>query len=487
MTPAPTLLASLRGLAQTTPDATALAGSTGRQDFQTLWRMIEGGRTALSRAGAQPGDHVLLSAGNSTFFAAAYFAIHACRAVAVIVPPDTGAGDFADAIVRTRPVAVIADRDVAAPGIQLLLIDRLIETPPDPVERAEPALDDLADILFTTGTTGRRKAVALSHRNIATVAVNLRDRLQLDPTDLITVPLPLSHSFGLGHLRCMAVSGHGVHIERGMINPAGLIKRIEQFGATGLALVPAGFEIIRKLAADAFEKLNRQLKVIELGSAAIDFETKAWLIEAMPTTRILHHYGMTEASRAVFSDYRREGSAPGYVGRACEGVTLTITDESQRPLAAGLQGEIHVDGAIVSPGYWNDDGTLDTHRRSPAGFATGDFGSIDESGCLTLSGRLDDMINIGGRKVAPEEIEALLLKHPQVADACCTAMADPILGEAVAAHVVYRDGPADPAALLAWLTPQLDAHKVPRAIHAIDAVPRTASGKIQRARLRPPA
>lgn len=487
MTPAPTLLASLRGLAQTTPDATALVGTTGRHDFHSLWRMIKGGRTCLVNTGVRPGDRVMLSAGNSAAFAAAYFAIHACGGIAVIVPPDTGATDLADAIARTRPVAVIADRDIAVPGITLLLIESLIETSPDPVEGTEPGPDDIADILFTTGTTGRRKAVALSHRNIAVVAANLRDALQLDSTALVTVPLPLCHSFGLGHLRCMAVSGHGVHIERGMINPAGLIKRIEQFGATGLALVPAGFEIIRKLAGDAFAQLNGQLKVIELGSAAIDPETKSWLMAAMPTTRILHHYGMTEASRAVFSDYRRDGEAAGFVGRPCSGVTLTITDDNGDPVAAaGTEGEIHVAGAIVSPGYWNDDATLDRQRKTPNGFATGDFGSIDSDGNLTLTGRIDDMINIGGRKVAPDEIEALLMRHPAVADACCTAMPDPILGEAVQAHVVYRGMP-EPEALQTWLAPQLAAHKLPRVIHAIDVVPRTASGKIQRARLRAPS
>jgi len=485
VTPAPTLLASLRGHAQTTPDATALIGTTGRHDFHALWRMIEGGRTFLANTGVRPGDRVVLSAGNSALYAAAYFAIHACRGIAVIVPPDAGTADLADAIERTRPVAVIADRTLAEAGAPVISVEGLVQTEPDTSLAADPGPDDIADILFTTGTTGRRKAVALSHRNIAVVAANLRDALRLGAVDLITVPLPLSHSFGLGHLRCMAVSGHGVHIERGMINPAGLIKRIEQFGATGLALVPAGFEIIRKLAGDAFAQLNGQIEVIELGSAAIDPETKSWLMAAMPTTRILHHYGMTEASRAVFSDYRRDGEAAGFVGRPCCGVTLTITGEDDQPVPAGQAGEIHIAGPIVSPGYWNDDATLDRQRQTPNGFATGDFGSVDSDGNLTLAGRIDDMINIGGRKVAPDEIEALLMRHPQVADACCTAMPDPILGEAVQAHVVYRGMP-EPETLLAWLAPQLAAHKLPRAIHAIDAVPRTASGKIQRARLRAP-
>jgi fatty-acyl-CoA synthase len=168
-------------------------------------------------------------------------------------------------------------------------------------------------------------------------------------------------------------------------------------------------------------------------------------------------------------------------------VTATIIGADGRPAAAGNPGEIHVAGDILMDGYLAGDG-LDTSRLGAFGFATGDLGTLDAAGGLSLLGRSDDILNIGGKKLVPDEVEAALVAADEgIAAAACTGLPDPVLGEAVHAHLVLAPG-TDAAALVerlpALLAPRLESWKQPVRYSIVDALPMTASGKLQRARLK---
>lgn len=472
-----TLLASLAGIAVRQPSRIALIQGEVEVTYGELVARVAGAAAGLREAGMRTGDRVLLSAVNSPAIPILYFAIHAVGGVAVLVAPET------------PPDAIAAIAAQAEAGLALL--DRPLDTLDCPALVASevaariaaadfvfPPASATADLLFTSGTTGKKKGVMLSHANTVAAARNISAFLGVRSDDIQTVPLPLSHSFGLGCVRSMAWAGHTLLIERGLVNPAAMLKRMARRGATGLAIVPSGVDVMRRMTGDSLGELRGSLRFVELGSAPIAAEARSWLMDMLPTTRLCHHYGMTEASRAAFTEYHADAHKVGSVGQASPNVTITILDEARAPAPVGQTGEIAVSGDVVMSGYWRD-AELSAARIGPHGLATGDVGRMDADGHLYLLGRRDDIINVGGRKVVPDEVEELLRSHPAISDVVCVGVPDPVLGQSVKAYLV-RETPIDDAALLAWLKPRLEDYKTPRAFEDIAAVPRTDSGKVQR-------
>jgi long-chain acyl-CoA synthetase len=431
-----------------------------------LRQQVASGAAVLRAGGVAPGTPIILSSPNHPAVAAAYFAIHAAGAVAAIVAPDTPEAELAELAARIGATLVIGEREPG--GLEQLAFEELASQP-----RAALSYDldpaSPADLMFTSGTTGRKKIVELSHAAVASLGRHYSLALCLTPDDVLAVPLPLSHSFGLGTLRATVTVGNALHLERNLVAPKAVIKRLGEVGATVLAMVPAGIELVRQLSRDELGQLKGQLRLIELGSAPISDDTLNWLRTTLPGTRILHHYGATEASRAAFAD-RSQGGTPVYFGG--DGIHLTVDDA----------GQVHVAGGQIMSGYRLDDGSLDTARLGPHGYATGDLGSLDHDGGLTLIGRQDDIINVGGKKVSPDEVEDALKRHPAVADACARPYPDALLGQVVEAAIVYA-APVSDEELVASISDVLQDYKLPRRFRAVEAIPRTASGKPQRALL----
>jgi long-chain acyl-CoA synthetase len=342
--------------------------------------------------------------------------------------------------------------------------------------------DAIADLLYTTGTTGNKKGVVLTHANILAAARNITSFVGNGPEDVEVVPLPLSHSFGLGRLRCLAVTGNTMVLEPSLGTGAPVVKRILDTRATGLALVPAGFEILRRMTGDALGQARDHLHYIEIGSAPMRPETRQWLTELLPHTRICHHYGLTEASRAAFTEYHSDAHKLGTAGRAAPNVEIAICDEVGRELPVGEIGEVVVRGGMVMREYWKQP-ELTQQTFCAAGLKTGDIGYLDSDGYLFLIARRGDLINVGGRKVAPDEIENLLCQLEGVRDVACVAEPDELLGECVKAYLV-TERMIGRAEVAAFLRTRLEEYKIPQVIEQIASIPRTSSGKIQRQMLR---
>jgi len=343
-------------------------------------------------------------------------------------------------------------------------------------------LDAIADLLYTTGTTGRKKGVVLTQANVLAAARNITEFVGSGPDDVEVVPLPLSHSFGLGRLRCMALAGNTLVLEPGVGTGATVVRRVLDTRATGLAMVPAGFDIVRRMTGNVLGKAREHLRYIEIGSAPMKPETRQWLTELLPQTRICHHYGLTEASRAAFTEYHSDAHKPGAAGRPAPNVEILICDEKGSRLSAGETGEVVVRGGMVMQGYWKQP-ELTEKAFCSDGLKTGDIGYVDADGYLFLVGRRSDLINVGGRKVAPDEIEDILCQMDGVKDAGCVGEPDELLGERVKAYLV-ADREIRPSEIVAFLRTRVEECKIPQAIERIASIPRTNSGKIQRQMLR---
>ena len=477
-----TLIHRLLSIAADHPDRVALRCGMESLTYEELRTRIFATAAHLRALGVEDADRVLLCGSNTLAIPVLYFAVHALGAVAVPVAPDTPeamlsalAGDaearlaIVEKAVTAIPCLSISPRDAIATAEALEF---------EPVCRPEA----IADLLYTTGTTGRKKGVVLTQANVLAAAHNITEFIGNGADDVEVVPLPLSHSFGLGRLRCMALAGNTLVLEPGVGTGATVVKRILDARATGLALVPAGFDIIRRMTGDVLGQSREHLRYVEIGSARMKPETREWLTGLLPHTRICHHYGLTEASRAAFCEYHRDAHKAGTAGQATPNVEIVVCDERGRSLPAGETGEVVVRGGMVMREYWKQP-ELTEKAFCNHGLKTGDIGYLDADGYLFLMGRQSDVINVGGRKVAPDEIEDLLRELDGVRDAGCVGAPDELLGECVKAYVV-ADREIRRSEVVAYLRSRVEECKIPQTVVLVDAIPRTSSGKIQRHLLR---
>jgi len=483
-----TLVAQLLNRARRSPDKLAIIAGEQTVTYGELRQRILAAAAELASLGVRPGDCVILAASGTPAFAYGYFATHLIGAVAVPLDPQAPDTRLAHVAGRAKPRAIFAVRayEHATLG-PVRAIDDLAGLEGTGDEPQGPGLDDLADLLFTTGTSGAPKGVMLTHRNILAAATNINGVLENDATDREVVPLPLSHSFGLGRLRCNALAGGTVILVGGFKLPGEILNAMERWKATGFAVVPAGMAVLVRFGQEELAGFSDQLKYMEFGSAPMPLATKQLLIKILPRTRVWMHYGLTEASRCTFIEFHDSKDFLDSIGKPTPNVEVRVVDEQNRDVPHGTPGEIIVKGGMVTAGYWQDPER--TAKTLVDGWMhTGDLGYKNEQGYVYLHGRKGDMINVGGFNVSPVEVEEVLAQHAAIEQGACIGIPDPreISGEVVKVFVVPVNGQARPTRreLVDWLKPRLEPYKVPVAVEWVESLPKTGSGKLQRGVLR---
>ncbi|WP_300807494.1 class I adenylate-forming enzyme family protein [uncultured Desulfovibrio sp.] len=449
--------------------------------YAALYRRVAGVRANLQKAGISKGDAVILAASRSFDFIYLYLALHSLGAVTVPLDPRTPESRYTT-IVRLVQPGLCAWPDGSMPGSVPLSEFREESVEEIPAPAPEPT--DCADIMFTSGTTGVPKGVLLTHSNLRAAIQNINGYIGNTADDVEICPMPLSHSFGLARLRCALHAGGTILFEDGITKPRRLFDAMEKMRVTGIGMVGPAWVMLHRLSGDRIGRFREQLRYVELGSAPLSPEAKQHLAGLLPRTHVCMHYGLTEASRAAFLDFHADGKHIASVGKASPLSEIAIFSSDGRRLAAGERGEVCVRGEMVCNGY------LDASQNKTAFFdgdffRTGDEGSLDEEGYLYLHGRLKELINVGGEKVAPVDVEQLLDAMPGVQESACVGMPDPVLGETVAAFIVPEETTKpDTETLLTALKKELEPYKVPRRIIVTDHLPRTLSGKIKRIELK---
>ena len=478
--PGESLVAAILGHGDRWPERIAIRTPRETISYGALAERIRLAAAKIRRAIGNPGQRVLLCGPNSPELVVAYFAVHAAGGVAVLleadIPRETAGWIAHDAQARLA----LCSRELDLPIAVADLASWTSAGDDRPLESPQCGLQDPADLIYTTGTSGRRKGVLLAHENIAQAALNINAFVKTRHDDLEVMPLPLSHSFGLGRLRAMAQAGHCLLLLPGMRNPAAVLKQLLDVKAAGLALVPAGFDLILRMTRDRLGDARQHLRYIEIGSAAMPADTKQKLMELLPQTRICHHYGLTEASRAAFTEYHADRDHLASIGQPGPNVSMAVRDEAGHDLGDGQAGEIVVRGGMVMQEYWKQPAL--THEVLRNGWLrTGDRGRRDAAGYYYLAGRQGDLVNVGGRKVSPEEVEQALNAHPAVVESACVGIPDPqgIVGECLKACVVLRSEIRDEQ-LVEWLRTRVEEYKIPRIWQRVEQIAKTASGKIQR-------
>ncbi|WP_374372494.1 acyl--CoA ligase [Dongia sp.] len=343
-----------------------------------------------------------------------------------------------------------------------------------------PSPDDVALVLHTSGTTSRPKIVPLTQRNLMTSAGNIARTLALTPADRSLVIMPLFHIHGLiGALLSSLYAGGSVHCPPGF-NALKFFGQLDEAGATWYSAVPTMHQTILARAKGNAEIIaRRKLRFIRSSSASLPAPVMLALEEAFGCP-VIESYGMTEAAHQMASNpLPPKARKPGSVGIAA-GPEVAIMSAEGKILKPGEVGEIVIKGANVTPGYANNPKANEEAFRD-GWFRTGDLGIMDTEGYVSLTGRLKEIINRGGEKISPREVDDVLMEHPAVAQIVTFALPHDKLGEEVAAAVVLKEGAAaSERDLRDFAAQRLADFKVPKKIVFLPEIPKGATGKLQR-------
>lgn len=479
------------------PDSAALgAPGRGLLSYAELGQQVSDASARLRDLGYGPESRIasVLPAGPEQ--AVAQLALMAAT-ICAPMNPDLRAAELRAAFEQLRVDAVLVDRDggeaarsaAAAARVDVVELAAAPKSRPgifgldararrDAVSGAAPRAGDVALLLQTSGTTSRPKVVPLTHSNLCAAAASICDAVELSERDVCLNVMPLYHIHGLSTILSSLVVGGCVVCTPGLVAPL-FFDWVDEFAPSWYTAAPA---IHRAVLGAARRQRGRvqghTFRFLRSASAPMPSSLIAE-IEEMFGVPFVEAYGMTEAapqiaSNRLFASGRRAGS----VGLPA-GPEVAILSDDGTPLPHGETGEIAIRGDNVVSAYEDDPDATAAAFAGPW-FRTGDLGRLDE-GFLFVTGRVKEIINRGGEKIAPSEVDEALLRHPDVAEAVTFSLPDERLGEDVAAAVVLRDGAtAREADLRRFVALNLAGFKVPARIVAVAEIPKTSTGKVRR-------
>ena len=457
--------------------------------YADLIAAVEKAAGALTVAGVGPGDRVLVQVDKTPAAVALYLAC--LKTGAIYAPINTAytASEVAYFLDDAEPALFVAGSTDGLPANCTAHVETLdaaggswaaLVAAADPVvETAERADDDIAALVYTSGTTGRSKGAMLTHGNLVSNAETLCRYWGWRDDDVLLHALPIFHVHGLFvALHCAFLAGTAVVFLPGF-NADALIRELPR--STVLMGVPTFYT--RLLAhADFDANACRNMRLFISGSAPLTEQTFV-AFEECTGMRILERYGMSETLMNTSNPLDGERVA-GTVGFSLPGVDTRIADESGAPLGAGEVGGIEVRGPNVFQGYWRMPEKTAEEFRDDGYFVTGDLGTMDEEGRVTIVGRAKDLVISGGYNVYPKEVEALLDEMPGVVESAVIGVPHEDFGEGVVAVLVTDGSAVTLDDVDAFLAGRLARYKQPKAVVCMDDLPRNAMGKVQKNALR---
>lgn len=472
----PSVVACVRAHAAERPERTALVVGGSGVTYAELWDRTLRAAGLLGRLGVGRGERVLLHATHSLAYVAAYLGTTLLGAVAVPYEESLPAPAVAELAERVGARAALVPEGEVGVCATFSEGEALAAEPIEAVP-AGPAPDALAELLLTTGTTGRSKVVELTHGAVMAVIENIVTATGIEEDNVSLVPMPLNHVFALRRLQTGLVMGATVVLLNGVAS----LKRV--FGAiaggvTSLSLVPSALAYIQRTTRDFLGRFDGQIRFVESSSAPLPASTRSWLRETLPHARLYNSYGCTESTACCMLEYSHREDDGACVGAPCATARVMILDpETGEELESGT-GRVAIGGAGVMSGYWGDQqATADTLRDGLV--YTNDLGYLRD-GELYVRGRIDDVAIIGGHNVSPVEVEDVISQCDLVEDCACVRGSDPITGDSLVLFVVWARGHEDEEGLAAYMRERLEPFRIPSTVRAVGAIPRTYNGKVDR-------
>ncbi|MCR5688336.1 MAG: acyl--CoA ligase [Lachnospiraceae bacterium] len=465
------------------PDRLFAADAGSSYTYKEAWDKIRDIAFYLSDClGIGRSDLVMAECGQD----AAYLILDmACELIgAVFVPVENEASEDRIRLIHEETgsvLAVFCEKEYD--GIRSVSYDELLGCPHTEYDGFTfPEADCVAEILYTTGTTGRSKGIVISHRANIALAENIRYGVNMKPGNTELIPVAISHSHGIRCCYANLLNGGSIILSDGLIKIRQVLDMIEKYNVTALDLSPNAAILLIKLSKGQFWEYGKKLDYIQIGTASLPEGLKNDLISNLPGVRLYNFYGSTESGRTCVLEFSSVTGRENCIGLPTKNSQIIFTDDDAKPKKATREDP----GLLASKGPMN----MECYFRNPELTAsvlkdgyivTSDLGYIDDEGYVYVFGRKDDVINCNGINISPDEIEDVALKSGLAADAACIPVSDELKGQVPKLYIVTKDNAElDVNALSEYLNGHLDKNKLPKYIERIDSIPRTSNGKIQR-------
>lgn len=486
-----TVLQSIAVMAEQEPHKICIVEQDNVITYEQHWNAVQFYAQELIQNRIERGTRIAIVAEQTARFLTVVSAIHLAGAVVIPLEKNLPENRIKEIMQRLDCHWLVSTKkafaDEKTQVIDLSKINPLIHVQENfNIHICCPKEEELADILFTTGTTGTPKGIQITHRTNRAIAENVIDSTRLEYDDVELIPTPINHSLGLRRYYGAMYRGSSIGIVEGVVFADKFFEMIEKYKITAIALVPAMLSILLRFSAERLSGLDGKLRFIELGSAALSDDDKMKLCELLPSVRLYNTYGATESGCTCILDFNRYRDKKFCIGRLTINTKIHFVGEDGKEYQADQNnpGCLVFEGPMNMKGYWKEP-ELNASILKNGKIYTDDVGYCGEDGMIYLLGRKDDVINSGGNKIAPQEIENVAMEYGKIKECACVPVKDLLAGEIPKLFVVMKDGEiCQKEEILTYLSKHLEFYKVPKALEVIDVLPRTFNGKIMRKKLK---
>lgn len=489
-----TLVQKIGLLAEKQPQKLAVAFKSEGLTYSQLYKKIENVASRMGELGIEKGDRVLLSAVSKPEMIVLYLAIQFLGAVAVFIDKNATEGNAVNIYKDAAAKIFFTDKPLREHREECNLYSlRQIfsECGSGKSVYCFPNENDLAELIYTSGTMGKPKGCMLTYKAIYNIWKNTIDGIGMRSDDIVLLPLPLNHSFALRVLRSCLYLGATLVLQNGFTFAKEIENNLDKYECTSLAIVPASVETIAKQMQDKFSEIMGKFRYIEVSAGSLSVEQRKRLTGQLPNTVLFNTWGSSESGGALFlnvSDIvKNHEEKITALGRPLEGIDVITIDEEGNAFSSDRAhpGRMAIRGDMQMAGYWNQpDITAATLRNG--WLITGDMVYCDEDGFLYMLGRADDIINVGGEKVSPVEVENIAGEYEGISECACIGVpdSDGILGSVPILFLTAKNNKYSEDDLRHFLSVKLEKYKVPVKFIEMVELPRNAMQKVDRRALK---
>lgn len=471
------------------PDAFCLADDNVKLTYGEYKGKILKYAAVLKNLGTQKGDKVILEACQTTDYLAIQSALWLLGAIFVPLEHNCAADKIRSFIDRVSPKFVVVQNETDFKNVKSFTFDELANSVKDSAEYTVsefPKADDISEILFSTGTTGREKGIVITHKNNIALALNVINGVEMEKDNVEMIPSPLNHSHGLRRYYANMYNGCAVVILGSVMDIMRFFKNLTEYSVTAVDLVPSALTVVLKLSKTKLSEFSDQLRYIQYGAAPLNEQDKQKVCALLPKTRMYNFYGSTESGCTCIYNFNVPAPKQNCIGKPTYSTTVLVVDDNKNPIGSDKDntGLIATKGNMNMSYYYEDEN--ETAKVLLDGVVySNDIGYIDADGDIILLGRKGDVINVGGNKVAPDEIEDAAKQMKDIADCGCIPVADAAKGQVPKLIVQMKKGREfNPVEIRKFLQASLEPYKVPQYIDVIDEIPRSFNGKLLRKNLK---
>jgi len=467
----------LKNSAYKFPSKTAVIDEEKKLTFKDLYQEVQ---KFSSSIGSVNKSVIGLIAENSISFIISYLGIINSGKTAHLIPFEISENNLLSQLRSANPEFIICSSGAKQnlskySSIRTPLLE-FGEVSSKPIQNLDNfKTNDLAYLIYTSGTTSEPKGVPITHAMMEFTTKNIIKVLGYTSSDVDILPLPLYHSFGLGCLHTSLCVGSTLVLLKNANNLEKILETTKKYNATTLAAIPATLTKFLQFDKKVLEDYFSTIRLIITNSTSIPTETVKKFKEILRNGHLATYYGLTEASRSTFMIFDKTNKRENSVGRAAPEIRIKIVNHDNNSKA----GEIWIKGNNVIKNYWDN---VEADKRLVDGWLrTGDIGYIDGEGYLFLLGRDDDIINVGGEKIAPHEIEEVVKQLSGVEDVAAFGVDHEIFGQTIKLNIVKsKNSNLDKSIVLSHCMKNLEKFKIPTKIDFVEDIPKTDYGKVKR-------